>query len=156
MPNFCGYPDGPCSLAEGEHKNHPGTDRDYDVNGKKLHLGSPLKRRRPPAFQRERVAEVESKTGRILRGKETVKPIRVEPTDGHVAVIKHSIGLKLAMGFNSLVVDVGIEMPMPTKPGDLQAAVRHMARIEKLIESRFEGKAAEMKSLLKALARERK
>lgn len=114
-----------------------------------------LSKRRNPAFIRERVGE-QNKEGRLLKGKETVKPIKVETDGQHVVVIKHSIGLKLAMGFNSLVVDVGIEMPMPIKPGDLQSALRHAERIEKLIESRFEGKAAEMKALLRDLAKERK
>jgi hypothetical protein len=112
-------------------------------------------KKRPAAFQRERVGE-QNKDGNLVKGKEIVKPIKTQAHDGHVVVIKHSIGLKLAMGYNSLVVDVGIEMPMPIKPGDLQSAVRHAERIEKLIEARFEGKAAEMKALLKDLAKERK
>lgn len=27
MPNFCGYPDGPCCLADGEHAAHPGNNK---------------------------------------------------------------------------------------------------------------------------------
>lgn len=26
MPSFCGYPDGPCSLSDGEHARHPSSD----------------------------------------------------------------------------------------------------------------------------------
>lgn len=30
MPNFCGYPDGPCSLTRGEHRHHEGDKRAFD------------------------------------------------------------------------------------------------------------------------------
>jgi hypothetical protein len=93
---------------------------------------------------------------RVIHEKGKVAAYKLDTTTSSVAMVRHAVRLTLSLPntYNSVSVEVAIEMPMPCEPGDIDTAVRHSKKVEQLVESRFEGKAREMKQLLKDLARD--
>lgn len=83
---------------------------------------------------------------------ETIETVRTKRSHS-MMVCRDVSSLKLSYGYNSVMCEVGTEIPMPCAPGDLQQASKNMDRVEALVQSKMQKKAAEMRKILRDLKR---
>jgi hypothetical protein len=96
--------------------------------------------------------EVRNKSsGNVLSVNEEVKPLKPVRA-ANVMMVRDVVSVKLSLGYNSCGIEVGVEMPFPCEPGDLQAAAKNMNRVSAMIEKKLEQKVQELKATLETLS----
>lgn len=97
-------------------------------------------------------SRITSRAGKILHEEDQTEELKKQVTDGSHGMIRYVAGIKLSLAYNSATVEVGVELPMPMKPGNLRDAERAAKRVERMVDARMEEKAQDLQRLLRELA----
>lgn len=96
------------------------------------------------------------KTGRVQRHLSSTsrfEPIKVlKDPDDEIAVIKVLNGITLTTGYQSVRMDIGVEMPWPVRPGKFEDLEQGFKQAYELIENEITERSQDLEALLQDLA----
>lgn len=82
---------------------------------------------------------------------ERVRPVKVKDGEA-VAIVKFTSGLKRTSNYQSVMVEVGVEMPFSVRPGDTKALSKHFETVETIVEDRLAEQVEGVTEVLKELS----
>ena len=105
---------------------------------------------------RSEIVSEDKKTGKTTHYGEKRKIERATATQGTIGLIKVSTGVSVATGYQSVRLDVGVELPWPCRPGKPEDLQEGFESAYELVSKEMADRSNELDELVRDLARKYK